>query len=74
MIGQTISQYKLLEKLGSGGMGDVYKAEDTKLDRFAALKFLAPHISSVDFDEKKRFIEEAKAGIGAGSSEHLHYP
>ena len=60
MIGKTISHYKILEKLGSGGMGTVYKAQDTKLDRFVALKFLAPHLSRAE-DEKKRFIHEAKA-------------
>ncbi|MBI3005653.1 MAG: protein kinase [Ignavibacteriales bacterium] len=60
MIGTTISHYKILEKLGEGGMGVAYKAQDTKLDRFVALKFLPHHLTTNDA-EKARFLQEAKA-------------
>ena len=60
MIGQAISHYRITGKLGEGGMGIVYKAEDTKLERSVALKFLAPHLLQ-DAEASRRFIPEAKA-------------
>jgi len=71
MIGKTISHYKILEKLGEGGMGVVYKAEDTRLDRTVALKLLSPHALRSE-EDKARFVNEAKSAAALSHSTICH--
>jgi len=67
LVGKSISHSKVLEKLGEGGMGEVWLAKDTKLERRVALKFLASHLVS-DPESHKRFQRKAKAAAGLSHS------
>ena len=71
MVKETISHYRVVEKLGEGGMGVVYKAQDTHLDRPVALKLLAAG-SVADPERKRRFVQEAKAASALSHPNIIH--
>jgi Tol biopolymer transport system component/predicted Ser/Thr protein kinase len=71
MIGRTMGHYRIESKLGEGGMGIVYKARDTHLDRFVALKILPPQ-RTTDPERKRRFVQEAKAASALNHPNILH--
>ena len=71
MVGRTVSHYQIVERLGAGGMGVVYKARDTHLDRFVAIKVLHPD-TVADPQRKARFVQEAKAASALNHPNIVH--
>src|SRR5215471_8933216 len=71
MVGKSLGQYQISEKLGEGGMGVVWKARDTHLDRFVALKTL-PAEKLADPERKRRFVQEAKAASALNHPNIVH--
>jgi eukaryotic-like serine/threonine-protein kinase len=71
MIGEAISHYRILSKIGAGGMGEVYLAEDTKLNRRVAIKILPAGVAS-DQERMRRFVQEAKAAAALNHPNIAH--
>jgi serine/threonine-protein kinase len=65
-IPEALGPYRVLEKLGEGGMGEVYRAHDSRLNRKVAIRFLAPDVATPD--RLQRFEQDARAGAGAGAA------